>query len=178
MCIAILTKSYCSEPEAIFSHERGFYYSSFELTIDAGSEICNILYTLDGSDPRYAIEAVSASSPLTISINPYNSDGRAISPAVIVRACAICGSDTGNVETHSYIYPAEVKYQKDISPDLAPYWPDERYISNYFPPTLLGWMQTDYQIIDLATDPEVIHRDEYYADFEPALLDIPTISLV
>jgi hypothetical protein len=176
--LIIQTTSLCTEPKVAFSHERGFYYASFELTLDAGSDACHILYTLDGSDPRYHVNSIESASPCVLPINPYISEGRAISPGVVVRACAICGNDTSEVETHSFIFLSEVKFQPDVSPEVVPFWPGERYISNNFPPTLIDWMRSDFQLVDLAADPEVIYRDEYYTAFEPALFDIPTLSLV
>jgi hypothetical protein len=176
---ALVFHTFCiaSEPTVVFSHERGFYYSSFDLLLDAGTAGCMIRYTLDGADPRHSADAVQSESPVSLAINPYINQGRAITPAVVVRACAICNSDTGIVETHTYIFPSEVKFQPDISPDLEPYWPGETYITNWNPPNLLDWMQTDYQIVDLECDPSVISRSEYYSGFEDDLLDIPTLSL-
>ena len=176
--LAAQPDSYCLEPKVIFSQERGFYYSSFELTLYAGSGDCNIFYTLDGSDPRFAVNAIHITSPVVIPINPYLNEGRAVTPGVIIRACSVCDNDTSEVETHSYIFPSEVKYQSEVSPDLVPYWPGERYVPNTYPPTLIDWMRIDYQVIDLGADPEVISKDEYFWDFENALLDIPTLSLV
>jgi len=167
-----------SVPEVTFSHERGFYYACFELTLRANSADCSIKYTLDGSDPRTSNIAVSGGPTCSVMINPYANSGRAITPGVIVRACAIGLSDTSQLETHSYIFPSEVKRQSGVSPDLVPYWPNENWITCYYPPTLIDWMRSDYQYIDLGTDPEVIALDEYFPDFENDLLDIPTFSLV
>lgn len=175
--------SFCSfihgiEPEVVFSHERGFYYTSFELTLYANSSDCIIKYTLDGSDPRTSDHAVSVESPGSLIINPYLNIGRAVTPGVVVRACAISEADTSIVETHSYIFPPEVKNQAGVSTGMAPYWPEEAWITSYYPSNLIDWMRSDYQYIDLGTDPEVIARDEYFLDFENALLDVPTFSLV
>jgi hypothetical protein len=167
-----------TEPFLSFSHERGFYYASFELTLTASTEGCFIKYTLDGSDPGTSANAQAGASPVTLVISPYSLTGRGITPGIVVRACAICNNDTGRVETHSYIFPAEVKSQPDISEDLLPYWPDQEYEPCTYSPNLLGWMQSDYQQIDLGIDPEVVAKDEYYPDFEAAIFDIPTLSLV
>ncbi len=166
------------EPVLTFSHERGFYYASFTLTLTAGNENCSLRVTLDGSDPKISPEAMTFSSPASIAINPYKHEGRAITPGIVVRAVAICGQDTGRTETHTYIFPAEVKYQSDISPDLTPYWPDQPAVPCTYPPNLLEWMRSDVQYIDLGVDPEVVAMDEYFPVFENALLDIPTLSLV
>ena len=160
-----------TEPFLSFSHERGFYYTSFELTLTASIEGCSILYTLDGSDPRNSETAQEGTSPVTLVISPYSHDGRGITPGIVVRACALCNNDTGRVETHTYIFPSEIKSQPDISDDLLPYWPDQEYEPCTYSPDLLGWMQSDYQHIDLGIDPEVVASDEYYPDFEAAMLD-------
>jgi hypothetical protein len=167
-----------TEPFLSFSHERGFYYASFELTLTASTEGCSIRYTLDGSDPVKSANAQSGASPVTLVISPYIHDSRGITPGVVVRACALCKTDTGRVETHTYIFPSEIKSQPDISEDLLPYWPDQEYEPCTYSPDLLGWMQSNYQQIDLGIDPEVVAKDAYYSDFEAAILDIPTLSLV
>jgi hypothetical protein len=165
-------------PNLIFSHERGFYYASFELTLTAGAEGCLIKYTLDGSNPVTSANAQESASPATLVISPYLHTGRGITPGIVVRACAICNNDTGKVETHTYIFPSEIKFQPDISEDLLPYWPDEEFEPCTYPPNLLDWMRSDYQHIDLGIDPEVVAKDEYFPDFEDAMYDIPTLSLV
>jgi hypothetical protein len=165
-------------PALTFSHERGYYYTSFELTLTASTGGCIIKYTLDGSDPRNSPDALVLSSPASLPVNPYIGEGRAITPGIVVRAVAICNSDTGAVETHTYIFPAEVKFQSDISPELTPYWPDQTYEPCTYPSNLIDWMRSDYQLIDLGVDPEVVTKEEYFPVFEEALLDIPTLSLV
>lgn len=168
----------CAEPKIEFSHERGFYQESFKLTINSNVTGSIIKYTLDGSDPRYSAHTSSVISPAEINIDPYTSTGRAITPAVVVRACAIFNSDTSKVETHTYIFTAEVKFQHDVSPDLAPYWPVQSLVPSTYPPYAVDWMRSDVQLIDLGIDPEVIANKNYYADFEKALKDLPTLSLV
>jgi hypothetical protein len=165
-------------PQLSFSHEHGFYYTGFELTLTAGTPGCTIRYTLDGSDPRTSAGSVITGSPATLTVSPYIHPGRGITPGVVIRACAIGNNDTGRVETNTYIFPAEVKYQPDISEELMPYWPDETWEDCSYPPNLLGWMQYDRQLIDLEIDPEVVSKDEYFAAFESTLADIPTFSLV
>ncbi|MBN1415863.1 MAG: lamin tail domain-containing protein [Bacteroidales bacterium] len=168
------------EPRLSFSHERGYYNSSFELTLTVNTDGCVIAYTLDGSDPKTSENARICSSPATISVSPFNREGRAITPGFVVRACAICNNDTGNVETHTYIFPSEVKFQSDISADLVPYWPDQSFEPCTYPPNLLDWMRADYQHMDLGIDPEVVAKDEYYSSFERVMTDmgVPTLSLV
>jgi len=167
-----------TEPFLSFSHERGFYYASFELTLTASTEGCSIRYTLDGSDPVKSTNAQEGASPVMLVISPYIHDSRGFTPGVVVRACALCKTDIGRVETHTYIFPSEIKSQPDISEDLLPYWPDQEYEPCTYSPDLLDWMRSDYQRIDLGIDPEVVAKDDYYSDFEAAILDIPTLSLV
>lgn len=167
-----------AQPELEFSHERGFYYNSFELTISTDIPNCKIWYTLDGSNPITAADPTKADPPVRVPINPYINKGRAVTPGIILRACAIHGTDTGRVQTHSYIFPSEVKYQSDISSSLVPYWPDRREVPCTYPPNLLDWMISDYQLIDLEVDPRIVYREEYFSVYEDALLSIPTLSLV
>jgi hypothetical protein len=167
-----------SQTELEFSHERGFYYSSFDLVISANVSDCIILYTLDGSNPLTSDDVMVTIPPAKIIIDPYISQRRAVTPGIIVRACALNSKDTSKVITQSYIFPPEVKYQSDVSPALAPYWPDQVMEPCTYPPNLLDWMISDFQMIDLGVDPKVVYMDAYFSAFEAALLSIPTLSLV
>lgn len=169
-----------AQPTLEFSYEHGFYSSSFKLVIKSIPQDGTICYTLDGSDPRTAEEAYLLASPAEIPIDPYSSVGRAVSPGVVVRACAVIGQDTSKVYSQTYIFLNEVKYQKNVSAELLPYWPADSYLPSTYSPNLVDWMQSmsHYQYIKLNVDPQVIYRDEYYAGFEQDLLSIPTFSLI
>jgi hypothetical protein len=173
---SIITEA--KELKVIFSHERGFYWNSFSLTITGNIGGCNIKYTLDGSDPKTSQNSKIQTSPATINISPNLTSGRAATPGVVVRACAVRDKQVSTVETHTYIFLNEVKFQSDVSPDKTPYWPSSNYIPNTYPANTLDWMRSPYQLIDLGVDPEVVSKDEYYDDFNDALLAIPSVSLV
>jgi hypothetical protein len=173
-----------AQPKLEFSHEHGFYKSSFQLSIKSSDPEAIIKYTLDGSDPKNSSIAQRLNSPAEITVNPYLNNGRAVTPGVIVRACAIEGSDTSKTYTKSYIFLSEVKFQKDVSPELLPYWPDQRYMPTAkYSPNLLDWMKygndtSGFQYINLGVSSTVVDREEYYSGFENDLLSIPTFSLV
>jgi len=182
--VLLCTLFYCTlasaQPTLEFSHEHGFYQSSFQLTIKSIPQNTAIRYTLDGSDPRYATEAITLTSPASITISPYISKGRVVSAGVVVRACAITGQDTTRTYTQTYIFLNEVKFQNEVSQVLFPYWPTQHYIPSSFSPYLVDWMQnmSHSQYIRLGIDRTVVFRDEYYSEFEQDLLSIPTLSLV
>jgi hypothetical protein len=167
-----------AQPKLEFSHEHGFYKSSFQLFIKSSDQGGKIKYTLDGSDPKNSPIAQISGSPAELFVNPYINTGRAATAGVIVRACAISGTDTSRTYTQSYIFLSEVKYQDDVSTELLPYWPDKFQIPSHYSPNLIDWMRTDQQYINLAVAPKVVYRDEYYDSFENDLLSIPTVSLV
>jgi hypothetical protein len=88
--------------EPLFSHPRGFYSSSFKLTIVCPTPGATILYTTDGTDPeRPAIGASTAkvyTSPLTI---PAMTGAMRIT---CVRAVAVMdGRKSSRVITHTYV---------------------------------------------------------------------------
>ena len=167
-----------AQPSVEFSHERGFYYNSIDLQIYAHPENCMIKYTLDGSDPATSSEAISAQGSAQVYIDPYSGIERALTPGYVVRACAISDMDTSKTVTHTYIFLSEIKFQLEVSPVLAPYWPGEHYVPNTFPEGLVNWMQSYAQEIFLKVDPAVVHRQEYFTIFEDAIRDIPVLSLV
>lgn len=167
-----------AQPKLEFSHERGFYKSSFQLFIKSSDQTGVIKYTLDGSDPRNSSIAQISNSPAEITIDPNIKNGRATTPGVIIRALTIVNGDTSKTYTQSYIFLSEVKYQSDVSPELFPYWPDQSYVHSRYSPNLIDWMRSDNQRIYLKVDPEVVYRDEYYSGFENDLLSIPILSLV
>ncbi|MBN1182071.1 MAG: lamin tail domain-containing protein [Bacteroidales bacterium] len=176
--LSLFCKVSNSQTSVCFSHDRGFYYSDFDLTLRCEQPGYSIKYTLDGSDPAKNENSFSGESPLKIHIDPYINQGRAITPGVIVRACAMNNQDTSSTETNTYIFPPEVKNQSEVSSSLIPYWPGESQVRCTYPDNLPNWMISDYQRIDLGVDPAVVHNEDYYSQYENALKSIPTISLV
>lgn len=143
-----------------FSVPSGFYTDPFELRITASDPSWNILYTLDGSNPRDSETALRSPGVATLAINPASSVGRPLSPAVLVRASAEQSGILPAVpESRTYIFLNEV-----LSQDFpGGGWPDS---------TVNG------QLIDLAMDPKVVNSAEYASMMIPSLLDIPSVSLV
>lgn len=181
MCVILLLLQFellSAQPKLEFSHEHGFYKSSFQLFIKSTDQGAIIKYTLDGSDPKNSSLASVSNSPAEITINPHLNNGRTATPGVVVRACAISNGDTSKTYTKSYIFLSEVKFQGDVSPELAPYWPTKTYVPTHYSPNLLDWMRSDFQRIYLEVEPQVVSNEEYYSEFENDLLSIPTFSLV
>jgi hypothetical protein len=149
----------------IFSHQRGFYVTSFVLEVRTNPDGGTIKYTLDGSNPLNSETAIEKISPVTININPEAQTGnRGPNPGFIVRACAKNSDlEFGDVITHTYLFAKRVK---DLSPDNqkpGPGWP----ISS---PT--------GQRFDYGMDPNILNDNRYKDLIDNALLDIPSISLV
>ena len=112
-----------AQPSLEFSNERGFYQTSFELIIQTDVPGSTIRYSLDGSNPLTGDNYLTSVAPVNLTIHPYLTEGRAITPGVIVRACAINNSDTSEVETHSYIFLQDVLHQ----PATIPGYPNNTY---------------------------------------------------
>ncbi len=133
-----------------FSHERGFYDTSFYLTIATETDDTMIFYTLDGSEP-------------------YNASGRAqgsmvystpilINSTTCLRAVALKpGWMPSNVDTHTYIFLNDVIEQPKYPPG--------------FPTGGWGHAGPDYQM-----DPVVV--DAYSSTIKDDMKSIPTVSLV
>lgn len=148
-----------AKPE--FSVERGFYDRAFELEIISKSAGATIKYTLDGSDPRISKTARFSFSPAAIQIDPTSTDGRGLTPAVVVRATAVRdGYTSSEVLTHTYVFINQVKTQSYPGHD----WPEH---------------PVNDHILDYEVDPEIaVEHTEYAAQLSDALLAIPTISVV
>ncbi len=143
-----------------FSHKSGFYSSPFTLTLISSVAGAEIVYTLDGSNPQSSVTAITGSSPLTVSINPASTTGRAATPAVVLRASL---SKTGFLpsypEGRTFIYINNVKLQSYPGGN----WPNG---------------DVNEQIIDYDMASDVINDTRYSALVDDALLDIPTISII
>ncbi|MDF7801336.1 lamin tail domain-containing protein [Pontiellaceae bacterium B1224] len=140
-----------------FSIDRGFYSDATNLIISSETLAATITYTLDGSDPRTSSSAISSENPVTVLIDPESSTGKwKATPAVTVRAFASNeGLLPSNVDTHTYIFPAEVITQGDIRP-----------AGDY-----VFWTTTEM-------DPDVVNDSAYSDELNESLLSIPTLSIV
>ncbi len=164
----INAQTFVEEPS--FSHTRGFYDNPFTLTISSNLNGAEIVYTLDGSDPKNSSNSFTADSPVEITIDPTNSLNRGgMTPGVHVRAIAIADSySPSKTITHTYIFKDEVISQTNP----AGIWPEEYN-------NTAGWngfgtrQDIDYEMSIYTTE------DPRYSNLiDDALLDIPTYSLV
>jgi hypothetical protein len=129
-----------------FSVDRGFYTNAFALTISTDTEDAEIRYTLDGSTPSAVTGEVYA-GPLTIS------------KMSIVRAAAFrAGWQASDVDTQTYIFPADVLEQ----PVLPTGWPTE-WTGGY----------SDYEM-----NPDIVDSPAYSNQFPEVLTRIPSLSIV
>ncbi len=146
--------------EITFDHEAGFYDGPFALVLKTDASGHKIVYTLDGSNPQTSASAVMAYSPVSISVDPESTAGRAKTPVFIVRASlAADGFAPSRPVTTSYIFIDEVLTQGYPGGD----WPAS---------------SLNDQVIDLAMDGDVVNDPRYSSQMEESLLEIPTISLV
>jgi len=155
--------------ELDFSVLRGVHDAPFDLTVTHPSAT-QVAYTLDCSDPRTSASALTADLPLSLRIDPADTTNRFLAPGVVVRAVALDQTEPppGAVVTHTYLFLDRVV---ELSPDgdnPGGNWPDPNDSS----PRGGG------QSIDYGMDPNVTESAEYADQILPALLDIPSMSLV
>jgi hypothetical protein len=148
-----------------FDPDRGFYENNFDLILSTTPPGLIIKYTKDGTDPITSSTAVQGTSPVTIHVDPANTDGRDLAPGFFVRAVAI-RSDTAatRVKTHTYIFTKRVV---ELSPD------------GQRPGT--GWLKQNFgagKNINYGMDPQVCNNSLYRDKIVDALLDIPSFSMV
>ncbi|MDM7926038.1 MAG: carbohydrate-binding protein, partial [bacterium] len=143
-----------------FSAPHGFYETPFDLTVWSDSANAVIRYTLDGSDPRTSLKARETSSPAVIRVDPASTDGRGLTPAVVVRAIALSPAGMPVTQTggQTYIFPEKVRTQSDPRGDW-PFYPvnDRRF--------------------DYAMDPDVVNDPRYRDRIDDALRSIPILSV-
>ena len=99
-----------------FDVDRGFYDAPFTLHITSATPGATIVYTLNGTQPTATngtqVAAPDAATPPTASLS--------IAGTTIVRARAIAaGMGASNVDTQTYIFPAEVLTQTGPLPSMG-----------------------------------------------------------
>jgi hypothetical protein len=148
-----------------FDPDRGFYENNFDLTLSTTPLRLTIRYTKDGTDPTTSSTAVQGMSPITIHVDPANTDGRDLAPGFCVRAVAI-QADTAatKVETHTYLFVNRVV---ELSPDGLLPGPDWLSMNN-----------SSGQSISYGMDPQVCNSSLYKNKIVSALTDIPSFSMV
>ena len=101
--------------DTAFSHDRGLYDAPFDVAISTATEGATIVYTLDGSWPTIENNVVTNGTV-------YNSP-ISISSTTNLRAMAFKdGMGATNVDTQSYIFPAQVLQQSDSDIPPAANW--------------------------------------------------------
>ena len=72
--IALLSTAVLSAQEQVadttFSVKRGFFTSPFSVQINTETTGATIIYTLDGTDPRYSSTSASGVTPVSVQIDP------------------------------------------------------------------------------------------------------------
>ncbi len=152
---AINNGAYAGEIEEVeFSHTRGFYSTSFDLTIASGTSGISIYYTTNGDNP------ITGESPAAGAI--LYSGPVAVNGTQCVRAAAIkTGWMPSPIMTQTYLFLADIKTQPGTAPGSG--WPTG---------------SVNGQIIDYGMDPDVVNDPRYAGQMDEALLAIPTVSLV
>ncbi|MBW8002449.1 MAG: hypothetical protein FVQ80_10575 [Planctomycetes bacterium] len=135
-----------------FSKDRGFYTSPINVGIHTDTDGASIYYTLNGEEPTKSDTLYT--TPLAIS-STTTLRVRAFKP----------GWMTTNIDTHTYIFLADVLTQSATAP--GPGWPTAT------PPGGLDDLHMDYGM-----DPDVLTDPRYTGLVDDALLAIPSISLV
>lgn len=125
-----------------FGRVRGIFTTAFSLPITCATPGAVIRYTIDGSTPS-ATYGTLYTTPLTIS------------KTTVVRAVAtIPGWRSAPVETHSYIFPADVLVQSPTG-DPPPGWPSSSGTS---------------QVMDYGMDPDIVNNSN------PDIGGVPTVK--
>jgi hypothetical protein len=137
-----------------FSHDRGYYTDTFELTITTATPGATIIYTTDGTPP----------SPDTGNIFVDTMNGTiytepiAISETTTLRAMAMkTGYQSTNIDTQTYLFVDDIVRQ-DRPSDYPSSW---------------GGGRADYDM-----DPDIVDHPDYADRFHQAFAAIPTLSLV
>ena len=148
-----------SEPDTVgaagivFNPEHGLVEDAFDLEISWGLSGGELHYTTDATDPR------DPANPGVLTYDgPIHIEANTVIRAVVFHE----GEVVGELETRTWIFPAQVLDQARVAP-----WPTA-WFGSYGSGT---WNAADYDM-----DPEVVDADP--AAVEAALWDIPTVSLV
>ncbi len=151
---------YPGNSEVTFSEKSGFYSSQFNLQLTTSATDAKIVYTLDGSNPQNSTTAITSGSVANISINPDNTEGRARTPAVVLRASITKdGYKPGKPKSRTFIFLENVKMQS--------------YPGGNWPAGSING-----QTIDLDMDSRVVNSPEYSSSIDGAFIDIPSISII
>jgi hypothetical protein len=133
-----------------FSHDRGFYTAPFEVTIASATPGANIYYSTNGSPPETSSALYTGPIP--------------ISQTTCLRARAYKdGLYPTDIDTHTYIFVADVVKQSPTDAPPTPEWPG---------------FNVNGQVLQYGMDPDITHHPDYSNQVDDALMAIPTLSLV
>jgi hypothetical protein len=133
--------------ELIFSHERNFYESAFELFITSSNSDATIFYTFDGSTP-------TSENGIKYNREIY------IDSTIVLKAISISANDTSKVYTHSYIFPLTSAKQVKLPAGFPKIWRGSSKI------------RADYEM-----DPEIIEQFVSDSKIIGAFKSLPVLSL-
>ncbi|MBN1673690.1 MAG: lamin tail domain-containing protein [Kiritimatiellae bacterium] len=146
--------SYKKVSDTKFSHDRGFYDASFDLTITTATPGATIRYTTDGSPPTSSSGTASVGSATVH-----------ITTTTCLRAAAFKGGhEPTNVDTHTYIFLDDVLRQPNNPAG--------------FPATWCGVGGANRLDADYQMDPEIVTNSLYQANLRDNLRALPTLSVV
>ena len=137
--------------EVWFSHDRGFYDSSFDLILSTEMSSAEIRYTDDGSLPTI--------SHGTVYSGPIDIDGTSTIRAV----ATVPGYLDSDVKTHTYIFVSDVVHQSPNGELPGPGWPTDG---------------TRGQEFEYGMDPAIVNHGTWGPLLDEALTAIPTMSVV
>jgi len=144
----------------LFSTNSGFFENPFSVVMESPDPTMQIIYTLDGSNPQNSLTGFTINSPDTLIINPESTEGRPVTPSVIIRASlGKSGYKPSKPVSRTFIFAEKVKTQS---------WPGG------------GWpsFNVNGQLIDLEMDSEVVNDPNYSSQIVSSLKGIPSISII
>ncbi|MEE8452232.1 MAG: CotH kinase family protein [Thermoguttaceae bacterium] len=129
-----------------FSVDRGFYDTPQQVEVRSATPMATIRYTLDGSAPT-ATTGIVYTGPI------------AVDTTTILRAAAYrAGYEPSNVDTHTYVFVADVIGQSSTPDGFPSLWRSE---------------PADYEM-----DPQIVGNPLYGDTLEEDLKSLPVMSLV
>ncbi|MEM6395585.1 MAG: chitobiase/beta-hexosaminidase C-terminal domain-containing protein [Bacteroidota bacterium] len=152
MAVICASSHMYAQIELAFSQTRGFYDSSFNLSLVSSNPDAVIRYTLDGEEPS------PTEGTIYIGAIP-------VTTTTVLRAITYeTGVDTSQVYTHTYIFLEDVIDQ----PRFVEGWPNNTYSLGAG-----GQAMHDYEM-----DPSIVDSPLYSEDILRGLRDIPSLSIV
>lgn len=134
-----------------FSRDRGVYEAPFDLEITCETVGASIRYTTNGAPPTLTT-GFAYTGPIRIE------------RSVVLRAAAFrSGLQPSDVDTHTYLFPADVIRQQPAGQVPWAEWPTP------------GSQAQDY---DYGMDPRIVDSPTYRDQVIPALKALPTMSVV